>query len=327
MPTVLIAPTPMRFKSGPFRGILEEAGLTPLDVEGADPFNAEELRRYLPGVAAMVAGGEKMTAAMMDLAPGLRVIARTGVGYDAIDVPAATARGVVVTIVPGTNHGSVAEHVFGLLLGVTRRIAYYDKTLRSGSWERGLVRPIRGTTLGLVGLGRIGRAVAERAVAFGMKVIAFDPVHDAAFDARFGIERRELDDLLALADVVSLHLPLTPETHRLFDRRIFAGMKPGALLINTARGGLVNEADLVDALTSGHLGGAGLDVFDPEPPAATNPLFALPNVVVSPHVGGIDTTSMTDMATLAARCIADLYRGRWPAECVVNGGLREGWRW
>lgn len=327
MPTVLIAPTPMRSKPGPFRQILEDAGLTPLDVNGADPFNEQELREYLPGVAAMVAGGERMTPEMMDLAPGLRVIARTGVGYDAIDVPAATARGIVVTIAPGTNHGSVAEQVFGLLLGVSRRIAYYDKTLRSGSWERGMVRPVRGSTLSLVGLGRIGRAVAERAVAFGMKVIAYDPVHDAAFDARFGIERRELDDLLAVADVVSLHLPLTAETYRLFDRRLFVRMKPGALLINTARGGLVNEADLVEALTGGHLGGAGLDVFDPEPPLSKNPLFALPNVVVSPHVGGIDTTSMTDMATLAARCIADLYHGRWPAECVVNGILREGWTW
>ena len=327
MPTVLIGPSPIRHRPGRFRELLEAAGFTAIEPPGNGPLTPADLMAAMPAADAMIAGGEPVPGEVIAACPRLRVIARTGVGYDAVDVAEATARGIVVTITPGTNHESVAEQAFALLLSVAKETIPRDGSTRAGGWDRTPVRPLRGTTLGLVGLGRIGRAMATRAVAFGMDVIAFDQAADTDFDARHGIRRVDLDDLLANSDVVSLHLPLTPETRGLFDRRAFARMKPGSILINTARGGLVDEAALNAALTSGHLAGAGLDVFESEPPSRANPLFSLPNVVVSPHLAGADARAMADMAALAARCVIDLHAGRWPEGCVVNEALRKGWTW
>jgi D-3-phosphoglycerate dehydrogenase / 2-oxoglutarate reductase len=328
MPTVLISPSPLRGKEGPFRDILRAAGFNEfIDPEGENMLNEAELRAILPRVDAMLAGSERLTGELFDLAPRLRAIARTGVGYDAVDVPAATARRIPVVITPGTNQESVAEQAFSLLLGVTRDVVNHDQLIKRGGWSRVLPRPIRGQTLGLVGLGRIGRAVATRALAFGMRVVAFDPLSDPEFDNRHGISRVGFEELLTLADVVSLHLPLTAETRGLFNRDLFARMKAGSILLNTSRGGLVNEADLYDALKSGRLFGAGLDVLNDEPPAPGNPLLTLPNVVLSPHLGGIDTKGMSDMAEMAAGCIAALKQGRWPQGCVVNDEIGPGWTW
>ncbi len=328
MPTVLIAPASLRGKDGPFRQILKAAGFDAfIDPDGEETMTEAELRASLPSCDAMVAGGEIISAELLDLCPKLRAISRTGVGYDAIDVRACTERKIPVTIAPGTNQESVAEHTFALLLALARNIVGNDNTIKAGGWNRTLVAPLRGKTLGLVGMGRIGRAVTTRAIAFGMRVVAFDPLSDAEFDAKHGVTRLSLADLLAESDVVSLHLPLGPETKGLFDGTIFAQMRPGAILLNTARGGLVVETDLYDALTSGHLGGAGLDVLNHEPPEPGNRLLTLPNVVLSPHMGGIDTKSMADMADMASACIAALKQGQWPTGCVVNEQLREGWAW
>jgi phosphoglycerate dehydrogenase-like enzyme len=321
MPIALIGPEPIRRQPGPYRDILEAAGFTLVYPEGDGTVTADQLRTLLPDADVVMAGGERYSADLIALATKAKILARTGVGYDAIDMAAATARGIAVTITPGTNQESVAEQAFALLLAVRRKIAYYDAIIRGGGWERGLVEPVRGLTLGIVGMGRIGRAMVPRALAFGMNVIAFDPVHDPDFDLKHGLQRKHFDELLAESDVVSLHLPATRETHRLFNKETFAKMKPGSVLINTARGSLVNEADLLDVLNSGHLFGAGLDVFDPEPPKPSNPLLKHPNVVLAPHVAGIDTRSMSDMATLAARCMVDVYQGRWPTECLVNRDL------
>ncbi len=328
MPTVLIAPGPLRGKPGPFREILKEAGFDEfIDYPGDHTLTEAELIESLPRCEAMVAGGEQITAELLDKAPKLRAIARTGVGYDAIDVPAASARKIPIVIVPGTNQESVAEHTFALLLALTRKVVEYDALMKAGGWTRSLLAPLRGKTLGLVGFGRIGRAVASRASAFGMTVVAFDPLSDPDAETKMGVRRVELDDLLRSSDVVSLHLPLTRATFGLFDRTMFAKMKPGAILINTARGGLVVENDLYESLVTGHLSGAGLDVFVAEPPEPGNKLLTLPNVIVSPHLGGIDTRAMADMAELAASCIASLKAGRWPSGCVVNQELEPGWVW
>lgn len=318
MPIALIGPEPIRRQPGLYRDLLEGAGFTLVYPEGDGTLNAERLRALLPDADVVMAGGERYSADLIALAPKVKILARTGVGYDAIDVPAATSRGIAVTITPGTNQESVAEQAFALLLAVRKKIAYYDAIIRSGGWERDLVAPVRGLTLGIVGMGRIGRAMVPRGLAFGMNVIAFDPVHDPEFDLKHGLQRKLFDELLAESDVVSLHLPATPETHRLFNKATFAKMKRGAVLLNTARGTLVHEPDLLDALDSGHLSGAGLDVFDPEPPLPSNPLLKHPNVVLAPHVAGIDSKSMDDMATLAARCMVEVYQGRWPRECLVN---------
>ncbi len=327
MPTVLIGSGPIRNEPGTFRTLLEAAGFTTIDPPGHGPLTQEQLLADLPKADAILAGGEPLRASVIEASPNLRAIARTGVGYEAVDLAAANARKIAVAITPGTNQESVAEHAFALLLALTRRIALNDRIIRDGGWDRTIVEPIRGKTLGLVGLGRIGRAMVPRARAFGLDVISYEPVADDTYDAQWGIRRMPLPDLLAEADIVSLHLPLTDPTRGLFHREIFARMKRGALFLNTARGGLVIEDDLYEALVSGHLAGAGLDVFDPEPPSAGNPLLQLPNVVSSPHMGGIDSKAMDDMATLAAQVVIDLHQGRWPAECLVNPEIGPGWRW
>lgn len=328
MPTVLIGSEPLRRQAGPFRTLLQGSGFHVVDPDSNGKLSEADLLEIVPRCDSIIAGGETYSAAIMDASPGLRAIARTGVGYDAVDLAAASARRIAVTITPGANQEAVAEHAFALLLALTKDVTAHDRAIRSGSWARSpLPRPVRGMTMGIVGLGRIGRAVATRAVAFGMRVVAFEPTEDRDFDRRFEVARMSIDEVLASSDVVSLHLPLVEATRGLMDRSAFARMKPGALLINTARGGLVVEDDLVEALRSGHLGGAGLDVFDREPPDAGHPLGTLPNVVLTPHMAGVDTLAMSDMADMAARCLVDLHRGRWPADCAVNPEIETGWKW
>ncbi|WP_165244196.1 phosphoglycerate dehydrogenase [Paludisphaera soli] len=327
MPSVLICQPMLRGRAGRFRDILIEAGLDPVDAEGGNALTADELRRALPRVEAMIVGVERLTADVLDHAPRLRVAARTGVGHDGIDLAAARERGVVVTITPGVNHESVAEHVFALLLALTRDLERNSRVLHAGGWERREGVPIRGRTLGMYGSGRIARAVAVRARAFGMRVAAHDLAPPNEFDVRHEIARVTPEQLLAVSDVVSLHVPLTDATRGLVDAGFLAAMKPGAYLINTARGGLVVDADLRAALDSGRLAGAGVDVFQQEPPGPSCPLLGAPNLILTPHVGGVDALAIEEMAETAARCIVDLYQGRWPARCVVDGSLREGWSW
>ena len=322
MPIVYLTPEPIRRKSGVFRDLLTSAGFTVLDSDGDGTARPAEQMRHMPDADAYIAGGEVVGDDLMALAPRLKIIARTGVGYDAIDVVAATRRGIAVSITPGANHESVAEQAFGLILGLTRNLVNNDQIIRSGGWDRTLLTPLRGKTLGLVGLGRIGRAMVPKARAFGMNVVACDPIADLPFDQTSGLSRLALEDLLAVSDVVSLHLPLNDETRAGFNGEVFARMKPGALLINTARGGLIDESDLYEALASGHLGGAGLDVLCNEPPLPDHPFFKLTNVILSPHMGGIDQKGMDDMAEMAARTVIDLFQGNWPEGTIVNPEVR-----
>lgn len=328
MPNVLIGPGLLRqWPDATFRAILTGAGFRLIEPPGADALTAEQFAALLPEADALIAGGEPVTADSMAASDRLRVIARVGVGYDAVDIDAATRRGVVVTITPGTNQESVAEHAFALMLAVTRRIAENDARVRQGRWDRVILSPLRGRTLGLLGLGRIGRAMVPRARAFGMDVIVHELLPTDEFDAQHGIRRVSFADLIRESDVLSLHTPLTPATRGLFAKDVFDRMKPGSVLINTARGGLVVEPDLRDALTAGPLAGAGLDVLDREPPDPANPLLTLPNVVLAPHLGGIDSRALADMADLAARCVVTLRDGGWPTDCIVNPELAPGWSW
>lgn len=327
MPSVLIGPYLLRNAPGRFRDILTEAGFEPIDPEGGPALSRDELIPHLPRIDALIAGGERMTPDLFAMAPRLRAIARTGVGYDLIDIPAATAHRVAVSITPGTNQESVAEQTLALLLDLARRITSNDRLIHGGGWDRSLVTPVRGMTLGLVGMGRIGRAVAVRAKAFRMDVVAFDTIQDAAFDREHGIRRLSLDELVRTSDVISLHVPLTDATRGMVNRDFLARMRPGSFLVNTSRGGLVVEADLRDALVSGHLAGAGLDVLNHEPPEPGNPLLGLPNVVISPHIAGTDLQSMREMAEMAAETIVQLHRNQFPAERIVNADLGDGWAW
>ncbi len=331
MPVALITPEEMIHNPGPEAQILREAGFEvryPADTTFTRGLGTEdETIRTVRGANALLAGGEWLTEKVFAAVPELRVVARAGVGYDRVDIAAATKHGVAVTITPTANHAAVAEHTLALLFGAARLIALNDRTMRAGQWIRRALCPLRGRTIGLVGLGRIGQSTAVRCAALGMKVVACEVKPDTAFVQQHGIELVSFDALLKHADFVSLHCPLLDQTRGLMNAAAFAKMKPGSLFINTARGGLVVEADLISALQSGHLGGAGLDVFEKEPPDPKNPLFRMDQVVVTPHLGGADTQSIADMGAEAARCAVALSRGQWPEGAVVNDSLKNGWRW
>ncbi len=308
--------------------MLEAAGLEivypPI---GINLYDEQRLIDHLPGIDAMLAGMEPLSARVL-AASQLKVIARFGVGYDAIDVPAATARQIAVTITPGTNQVSAAEHTLALLLGVMRGLPSRDRTVRDGSWVRPPLHRLAGKTLALIGLGRIGKEVVPRALALGVRVIAYDPYPDLAFMERYAVPLVSFEQALAQADIVSLHLPCTAATTNIINRESLAKMQHGAILINTARGGLVDEAALADALQSGHLWGAGLDAFVTEPPNLDNRLLHLPNVLLTPHTAGLDHESVRAMGTLAAQCIACLAQGQAvPDGCLVNQELESAWNW
>jgi len=312
---------------GPYAERLREAGFGVRYPERPNPCGEAETIEAVRGASAVIAGSEPYSDRVLDALPGLRVISRHGVGYDAVDVPAATRRGVAVAITPDGNHEAVAEHTIALLLAVTREIERVSGQVRRGEWPRYLPRALRGSTLGLVGLGRIGRSVAIRAAAFRMKLLAFDVAPDLEFGRAHGIEWVDLDTLLARSDYVSLHAPMGEKTQGMIHRRTLGLMKPGSVLLNTSRGGLIVEDDLVEALRSRRLAGAGLDVFAQEPLPATSGLRTLENVVLTPHVAGIDSVSRIEMPLQAAQNIIDLHRGVWPEGKVVNAQLRSSWKW
>ena len=326
MDKVLISPATLAGVEGEFVRALREAGFELVYPNRGVQLNEEELLSFLPGVKAALAGSEPYTARVLDAHPQLRVIARAGVGYDAVDVAAATRHGAAVAITPGTNEGSVAEHTFCLMLGLAKNLVPQHLGVKVGTWPRGANLPLRGRTLGIAGLGRIGKAVAVRGQAFGMKLLAYDPIPDAAFAEKHGVDLVSFEKLLAESDYLTLHLPVSKESRYLINRQSLSLMKPTAFLINTARGAVVNEADLLEALRNKRLAGAGLDVFEQEPPGK-HPLFELDNVLLTPHAAGVDVQSRDDMALSAAQAIVSLSRGEWPAEKVVNPEVRARFRW
>lgn len=327
MPRVLCTPSILFHVDGPYKKILEGAGLEVVyPPENAKLMDPAVLIENLQGIDAVAASVEPYNAEVLSKST-LRAIARLGVGYDAVDVPAATARNIAVTTTPGTNEHSVAELMLALLLGVYRGFPARDQEVRKGIWRRKSLPRLMGKTLGLVGLGRIGKAIVPRAHGLGLKVIAYDPYPDHEFASANNVRFCTFDELLAEADVVSLHLPWTKTNTDVINAEALAKMKPGSTLINTARGALVDEKALYDALKSGHLYAAGLDVFKQEPLSVDSPLLTLDNVLVAPHMGGLDVESELAMSNLAAQCLADLYSGRWPEGCVVNVEIRPNWKW
>jgi D-3-phosphoglycerate dehydrogenase len=275
-----------------------------------------ELIERLPGAVATIAGGEPYTERVFAAAPELRVVARFGVGYDRVDVDAATRHGVAVAMAFGTNHESVADYAFALAICLAVDLLPHHARVAGRGWGCSFHPGLWGRCMGIVGLGRIGKAMARRCRAFDMDLLATDPVADRAFAAANGIELVALDELLRRADFVSLHTPLAPETRHLIGRRELALMKRSAFLINTARGGLIDEAALYEALTSGRLGGAGLDVFEAEPPAGS-PLLDLPNVVLAPHAAGMDEAAERLMGERCVANILAIHRGQDPGPGYV----------
>jgi D-3-phosphoglycerate dehydrogenase len=269
--------------------------------------------------ALLVGGLTPLTGEVMDrIGPRLRVIARAGIGVDKIDLEAATERGVMVVHTPDGPTESTAEHAIALILALAKLVAVTDRVLRAGKGFQpyGSLKPgleLRGATLGLVGLGRIGGRVAEIARALGMRVRAFDPFVGTDRAEALGVELApSLGDLLASVEVVSIHCPSMPTTYHLLNAETLALMRPGSYLVNVSRGAIIDEAALVAALESGHLAGAGLDVFDPEPPAADHPLFRLPNTICTTHVGSYTAAGLLRMQVMAAQELAAALRGECP---------------
>jgi D-3-phosphoglycerate dehydrogenase len=245
------------------------------------------------------------------------------VGFDAIDVAAATRHGVLVFTAVGANHNAVADYALALMGALQRGLFRNHRLITQGQWRTEFRPGLWRATVGIVGLGRIGRAVARRCRGFEMRILAVEPEPDYAFARNHQVELCSLEDLLRDSDIVTLHCPAGPETHHLIDATRLRLMKPGAILINTARGTLVDEAALHEALRSGRLAGAGLDVFEREPLLAS-PLFGLDNVILSPHVSGVDYSSEVAMANRAIDSILAVWRGEPPpTDCLLNPEARK----
>lgn len=326
MPKVLIAPTTLAKIEGKFLQVLREAGFEIVFPKKQVQLTEDDLLQELKGISASLAGSEPYTRKVIEASPDLRIIARAGVGYDAVDVPASTERGVAVCITPGSNQDAVAEHTLAVILGVAKNIVSQHNKMKAGQWPRQANLPLRGRSLGVAGLGRIGKAVALRGAAFGMRVLAYEPFPDKSFIDANRVQLMSFEQLLAESDFLTLHLPLSAESKHLINRKTLALMKPTSFLINTARGGLVCEADLLEVLRSKRIAGAALDVFEEEPPGK-NPLFDLDNVLLTAHTAGVDTQSRDDMALQAAQAVVTLSRGGWPALEVVNADVRSKFKW
>lgn len=271
--------------------------------------------------ALLVRSATTVDAEVLAAGTKLKIVARAGVGLDNVDVKAATARGVLVVNAPTSNIHSAAEHAVTLLLATARQIPAADASLKAHTWKRSSFNgtEIFGKTVGVVGLGRIGQLFAHRLAAFGTHIVAYDPYVSAARAAQLGIELLTLDELLGRADFISVHLPKTPETAGLIGKEALAKTKPGVIIVNAARGGLIDEAALADAIRSGHVRGAGLDVFSTEP-CTDSPLFELDQVVVTPHLGASTSEAQDRAGTDVAASVQLALAGEFVPDAVNVGG-------
>lgn len=271
------------------------------------------LRSLLPHAVAVVARGASVVdAGLIDAAPHLRVIGRSGVGVELVDVDAATRRKIPVVVTPGTGSQAVAEGTFALILALVKRLARFTAMVRGGSWadrETLPVRDLEGACLGVVGYGRIGRRVARIGACFGMRVLTFDPYVDPSAPTGDGVQPTGIDELVQTADVVSLHAPLTAENHGLVGAELLSRFRDGAVLVNCGRGGLLDLDAVYDALGAGRLSGVGLDVYETEPPA-DHPLFHHPDVVLTPHVQGLSERARRLTFEAMADGMAEVLAGR-----------------
>tara|TARA_B100001094_G_scaffold235763_1_gene230831 strand:+ start:16026 stop:16886 length:861 start_codon:yes stop_codon:yes gene_type:complete len=263
---------------------------------------------------AFLCGDDSITAAVIDKAlPRLKVIAKYGIGIDKIDMEHATTKGIPVTFCPGVNHTTVAEHTFALLLALVRNLVEEANVTRNGEWIRLTGNEIMGKTIAIVGLGRIGKEVAIRAKAFGMEVKAFDLYWDEEFADAYEVKRcSSLGETMAGAEVVSLHVNLTSETRYMLNAESIASLKDGAIVLNCARGELVDSFAMLNALESGKLGGYGTDVLEEEPPAPDHPLLSAPNTLITPHIGSRTYESIQRQAGMAVRNLIHVMKGEQP---------------
>ncbi len=305
------------------RGILAASGLElvahpEIPASGGRSATAADLIATLDGVQAAILGGENFTEEVIAAGSDLKVISRIGVGFDRVDLAAARARGIPVVVAAGSNHVTVAEFAFGLVLALARGIVTGHQAALAGEWGMNVGTDLRGKTIGIAGLGRIGRTLVEQVDGFDMRVLAYEAFPDEEFAAAHRVRLVDIDTLCREADFLSLHLPSTAETRDIINRDRLAMMKDTSYLVNTARGELVDEDALFYALTNGQIAGAGLDVFVEEPPRES-PLVGLDNVIISNHMAGVSRESMHRMLVMAAQNAAAVVNGEWSRGIVVNG--------
>jgi glyoxylate reductase len=298
--------------------------------EELPPPRKELLRRAAGCHGLLTLLTDRVDAELLDRAPSLVVVSNMATGFDNIDVAAASERAILVTRTPGVLSETVAEFTFALLLAAARRIPEADRYVRAGRWQTWgpsvlLGRDLSGATLGIVGMGGVGTEVARRALGFGMRIVYHSRSRKPALERRYGMTFLTLEALLRQSDFVTLHAPLTAETHRLIGRRELALMKETAILVNTGRGPLVDQRALYEALKSGRIGGAALDVTDPEPIASDDPLLTLENVVIAPHIASASVATRGRMAMLAAESLLTALSGRTPKD-TVNREVARAWR-
>ena len=277
------------------------------------PLTSSEVARLLPGIDGYIAGLDCIDANALKSANGLKVIARYGVGVDNVDLAVAREKGIIVTNTPGANSVSVAELALGLMLAIARQIPEAAEAVHQGKWPRYSGVSLEGKTVGILGLGAIGKQLARRLSGFDCKIVAYDPFADVTFAKDNHVELGTMDEVIKRADFVSLHLPLLPETRGIVNESFLSKMKKGSFLINTSRGEAIDEDALLKALQSGHLKGAGLDAFAAEPPDTKNPILALPQVVVTPHLGAQTDGATSNMGWLAMRDCLAVLKGEKPA--------------
>jgi D-3-phosphoglycerate dehydrogenase len=315
--TVLIEARPFcAFDNSPMEQ-LEKSGMDLIDMRGSG-VEAPEFVNALKKVDAVLCGNDLVVNDdVLDMAPRVKAIAKIGAGLDTVDIQAATRHRAVVFHTPGANNQAVADHTFALILNVARKIIYCDRSLRENRWEHTNVMGLEiwQKTLGLIGLGAIGRCVALRAKGFQMKVVAHDPFWPTEFAEEQGIEKVEIEELLKISDIISIHVPLIPETQSMINERTLSIMKPSAILINAARGGIVNETDLYHALKKKVIAGAGIDVFENEPPSGS-PLLELDNVVLTPHTAAFTFEGMNNMSVGVVEQLIEYYQGNQPIYTV-----------
>lgn len=313
-------------------GKLHPSGLdllrsAPVTFDYVEEISEPSYQSHLPKADALVIRTQPLTAASIAKAPGLRIVSRHGVGYDAVDVPALTARGIPLCIVGDVNSSGVAEHAMMLILAATHRLIAADRATRSGdwAWRNGLqTHEVAGKRLLIVGFGRIGQKLAALAQAFGMEVHAYDPFIPADSWPEGALRATDLAGALTEADAVSLHLPRAEQA--VLGEAELARMKPTAVVVNTARGGLVDEGALAEALRAGRLGGAGIEVFNAEPPGKDHPLFGLDQVVLTPHNAALTVECAERMALASVQNVLDFFAGTLDPALIVNRaavGLKE----
>jgi D-3-phosphoglycerate dehydrogenase / 2-oxoglutarate reductase len=316
--TVIVGPVRYAELCGAGRRMLLDHGFTLVENDSTVPWTQAELHELIANADAAVAGVEVYDAEALGHAAQLKIISRLGVGLDNIDLEATRARGIDVVNVPGGNAAAVAELAIGFMIAVLRRMTEMDAAAKAGRWDRFVGRELAGKSIGLIGFGAIAQLVARRLSGFDVRIVAHDPFADEAAAARLGVTLvGSPREAVADVDIVSVHAPHVAATHHLVDADLLAGMREGTIVINTSRGGLVDQSALVDALASGHVGGAGLDVFEIEPVSADNPLFAFPTVVVAPHAAADSREAYERIGLATAQAIVDVFAGRVPATRVA----------